>query len=51
MSKVYYNVKNNILDILKALDLLERMRQNWDYEKMRAEGMEKELDRRNKEQE
>uniref|UniRef100_A0A158Q782 Phorbol-ester/DAG-type domain-containing protein n=1 Tax=Elaeophora elaphi TaxID=1147741 RepID=A0A158Q782_9BILA len=37
------------MDILKVLDLLEQMRRNWNYEKMRAEAMEEELDQRNKE--
>ncbi|CAG9532450.1 unnamed protein product [Cercopithifilaria johnstoni] len=41
--------RQNKMDMLKALDLLEQMRQNWDYEKMRAEAMEEELDQRNKE--
>ncbi|EFO28451.1 hypothetical protein LOAG_00047 [Loa loa] len=41
--------KQNQIDMLKVLDLLEQMRQNWDFEKMRAEAMEKELDQRNKE--
>lgn len=44
-------MKNNVSDILKALDLLEQMRQNWDYEKIRAEAMEEELYHRNKERE
>uniref|UniRef100_A0A0N4T3R0 Phorbol-ester/DAG-type domain-containing protein n=1 Tax=Brugia pahangi TaxID=6280 RepID=A0A0N4T3R0_BRUPA len=41
--------KQNQLDMLKVLDLLEQMRHNWNYEKIRAEAMEDELDQGNKE--
>ncbi|KAM3717290.1 Rac GTPase-activating protein [Dirofilaria immitis] len=40
---------HNRIDMLKVLDLLEQMRQNWNYEKTRAEAVEEELEQRNKE--
>lgn len=48
---MYQSVRSSVSDILKVLDLLEQMRQNWNYEKLRAEAMEEELDQRNKEKE
>ncbi|OZC09757.1 RhoGAP domain protein [Onchocerca flexuosa] len=41
--------EQNRIDILKVLDLLEQMRQNWNYEKMRVEVMEEKLNQKNKE--
>ncbi|VDK70135.1 unnamed protein product [Litomosoides sigmodontis] len=48
--RLFSTLDSSMLEyILKAFDLLEQMRQNWDYEKIRAEAMEEELHHRIKE--
>uniref|UniRef100_A0A915PJM6 Uncharacterized protein n=1 Tax=Setaria digitata TaxID=48799 RepID=A0A915PJM6_9BILA len=37
------------IGVLKILDILEQMRQNWNHEKLRAETIEKKLSQKNKE--